>query len=102
MVAMPELPEVEVIARRLRKGSRTEPAIVGRRIEHVKVTSTRTVVEPSRARFIERLTGARFMRVERRAKYLLLFLDAGVLVVHLRMTGDLHVVTGELPKFARV
>jgi formamidopyrimidine-DNA glycosylase len=91
---VPELPEVEVIARRMRK------EIVGRSVTKVRVTG-KTVKEPSRAKFIEALEGAKLVDVKRRAKHLLLETNRGVLLVHLRLTGDLNVVAQE-PKFTRV
>ncbi len=89
---MPELPEVETIARRLRDGG-VEPSIIGRPIAAVRVPSTRIVVGTTRPRFEAALVGRRIEGVRRRAKYLLVDLDDGaVLALHLRMTGDLHVV----------
>lgn len=93
---MPELPEVETIARRLRA------AVVGRRVERADVRSPRVAVGSTPRALQAALTGRRIVAVRRRAKYLLLDLDDGrVLVVHLRMTGDLRVVDGDEPK-ARV
>lgn len=89
--AMPELPEVETIARRLVSGTRLEPPLVGRHIVRVDVASSRIVQEPSAAELAQRLAGARVLGVRRRAKHLLVDTDRGVLVLHLRMTGDLHV-----------
>jgi formamidopyrimidine-DNA glycosylase len=100
---MPELPEVEVIARRLRNGNTREKKIVGRTVTAAHVPSTRAVREPSRAAFAKQIEGARFVDVKRRAKYLLLETDRGVLLVHLRLTGDLHVLpAGDEPRFLRV
>jgi formamidopyrimidine-DNA glycosylase len=91
---VPELPEVEVIARRVRK------EIVGKRVVKARVMSAKTVKEPSRAKFANEIEGAKFVDVRRRAKHLVLETDRGVLLVHLRLTGDLHV--GSEPKFTRV
>ncbi len=75
---MPELPEVETIARQLR------PALVGQVIKNVEVLWERTVEKPSADEFCEAtLTG-----VTRRGKYLVFTLDTDqTLLVHLRMTG---------------
>ncbi|HEY4220314.1 MAG TPA: DNA-formamidopyrimidine glycosylase family protein, partial [Myxococcota bacterium] len=89
---MPELPEVEIIARRLRDGNKREQKIVGRTIVDVAVPSPKVVKQPSRAAFIKALTGARVTAVRRRAKHLVIETSAGALLVHLRLTGDLHVV----------
>jgi formamidopyrimidine-DNA glycosylase len=81
---VPELPEVETIRRQL------EPAVVGRRIESVRVLDERWT-QPASPRAVEgALTGRRIEGVERRGKYLVLPLDDGrALVMHLRMTGNL-------------
>lgn len=82
---MPELPEVETIRRGL------EREVVGKRIKSVEVTGTRSVRRhKSKKEFIGRLEGTKIKSVRRRGKYLLLALDSGdVLVVHLRMSGQL-------------
>lgn len=78
---MPELPEVETVRRGL------APALEGRRI--ARVTLNRPDLRfPFPARFAERLSGARFLPLDRRAKYLLAPLDSGeTLVIHLGMSG---------------
>ncbi len=79
---MPELPEVETLARKLR------PDLIGKRIITVEVLWPRTVDRPAPARFCQELKGASFTDVSRRGKYLLMSLDIGkVLLVHLRMSG---------------
>ncbi len=79
---MPELPEVETVVRGLR------PHLVGRTI--VRVEQRRPDLrEKLPANFVRRLEGRRIEAVERRAKYILVRLDDGnVLVVHLGMTGQ--------------
>ena len=62
---MPELPEVETVARDLRG------AVTGRRIEHVTVDRPDVVRYPDGAMLPALLTGQRFENVERRGKYLL-------------------------------
>jgi formamidopyrimidine-DNA glycosylase len=85
---MPELPEVETIRRQL------EPELVGRRIESVEVLDER-LTRPEPPATVERAcTGRRIEAVERRGKYLMLWLEGGrLLVMHLRMTGN--IVLGE-------
>jgi formamidopyrimidine-DNA glycosylase len=81
---VPELPEVETVRRQI------EPEITGRTIERARILDERWTrpVEPRRVE--ERLAGRRIESVGRRGKYLLLELDdGGVLVMHLRMTGNL-------------
>lgn len=84
---MPELPEVETVVRMLR------PKLVGRTVTNADVHWRRTVVARD---FEKRVAGARFVRVWRRAKYIVLDLErsakpAGSIVGHLRMTGRMHV-----------
>lgn len=95
---MPELPEVEITARRLRA------ALPGRRIVALAVPDPRLLRSEEPAAPPERLAaewqsvlaGAAFAGVGRRAKFLLLALDNGqTLVAHLRMTGKLFVETPE-------
>ena len=78
---MPELPEVETVARGLRA------TLEGHRI--VAVAQNRPDLRvPFPAGLPGRLTGRRIVHIGRRAKYLLLRLDDGqVLVVHLGMSG---------------
>jgi formamidopyrimidine-DNA glycosylase len=84
--AMPELPEVETVRRGL------EPAMVGARL--VRVTQRRPDLRfPFPKNFQQRLTGRRVEAVGRRAKYLLVDLDDGqVLVMHLGMSGSFRIV----------
>jgi formamidopyrimidine-DNA glycosylase len=78
---MPELPEVETVARGLRS------TLEGRVI--VKVRQNRADLRiPFPENLPERLTGRRVTHIGRRAKYILLTLDDGnVLIVHLGMSG---------------
>ncbi len=83
---MPELPEVETVARGLR-----EHGLVGLGIATVRVHAPRTVLPQPPARFVRAVSGRRVVAVGRRAKYLVLTLEpAGALLVHLRMTGRLR------------
>ncbi len=81
---MPELPEVETIRREL------EREAVGKRIKSVEVHGTRTVRRQTKKAFIAKLEGMKITGVDRRGKYLVVKLDSGdVLVIHLRMSGQL-------------
>ncbi len=82
---MPELPEVETIARGLAN------AVDGKTIDAVTVLLPR-VVSPEPMRFVADLTGDRILSVGRRGKFVVISLASGrQLVVHLRMTGRLIV-----------
>src|SRR5215470_18002763 len=78
---MPELPEVETVR------SGLEPVLRGR--SFVRVEQRRPDLRfPLPERFAERLTGRRILRLDRRAKYILVHLDGDeVLAIHLGMTG---------------
>lgn len=92
---MPELPEVETIARALRRGRNGRPTLVGMAIEAVELHWPRHVAEPSPEAFRQGLEGQRIQGVSRRGKFLVLPLEQGTLLVHLRMTGDLSMVSAE-------
>jgi formamidopyrimidine-DNA glycosylase len=96
---MPELPDVEILARGLRRRLR------GKRIRAVRLLTPSTVRHPGRATFRRTLAGRRITGVARRGKYLLIALDGDLtLAVHLRMTGDLVVARmgAPLPPHTRV
>lgn len=83
---MPELPEVEHIVRYLR------PLLVGRRVEDVTAPGGRAPAALARG-----LRGRTLRDVQRRAKLVVVPLDAGALVVHLKMTGKLWVRPADAP-----
>ena len=81
---MPELPEVETIKNDL------EPLLVGRRFTEVAVGDDTAVQKPSVEVFRSGLIGRSIVGLGRRGKFLIFRLDNGrVLIVHLRMTGNL-------------
>jgi formamidopyrimidine-DNA glycosylase len=82
---MPELPEVETVRMGL------EPVLTGHTF--ARVTTRRADLRfPFPENFAERLTGARVLCLERRAKYLIAHLSTGeALLMHLGMTGRFHV-----------
>lgn len=85
---MPELPEVETVCRGLAL------KMEGRRL--ARVTQRRADLRfPLPKRFAERLTGRAVERIRRRAKYILIHLDGGlVLLAHLGMSGSMVVREG--------
>lgn len=83
---MPELPEVETVARTL------APQLVGRRIVSVERLDWERMLETPLPLFHELLPGRAILAVGRRSKWVLLSLDAGLtLAIHLRMSGKLEV-----------
>jgi formamidopyrimidine-DNA glycosylase len=93
---MPELPEVETIARRLRTGCGAEPALVGRTIRAVEIRHPKPFAAPAPEEAARRMTGRTFVDVTRRGKFIVCRLDRGYLLVHLRMSGDLLVFPGSV------
>jgi len=88
---MPELPEVETIAAGLRLGTSEQPAITGRVVEAAWVLWERTLASPSSDEFVQRIVGQEILDVGRRGKFLVFTLTDDVLLVHLRMSGDVLV-----------
>lgn len=93
---MPELPEVETIANGLRMGrsdpaEAAHPALPGMRIQGARLLWERTLADPAPAEFAARLPGQVFEHIGRRGKFLLAQLTQDVLIIHLRMSGDLLV-----------
>ncbi len=84
---MPELPEVEVVARSL------APQLLGRTITGVtKLDWERMIETPAPADFRALIVGRQVQAVGRRAKWVLISLDATwTLAIHLRMSGNLVV-----------
>jgi formamidopyrimidine-DNA glycosylase len=82
---MPELPEVETIARLLR------PALIGRRIVGASLLWERTLAQPAAVDFAARITGQVFQDIGRRGKFLRFGLSQDMLLIHLRMSGDLFI-----------
>lgn len=88
---MPELPEVETVRRGL------APTLEGARLARVEARRP-DLRFPLPEGFVQRLTGARIERLDRRAKYLIARLDRGqALVMHLGMTGRFEIVGGAAP-----
>lgn len=86
---MPELPEVETVARSLLEGQGTGTSLLGKQVASARVGWARTIAYPSSRAFRERVKGQRVTGVGRRGKFIRIDLDKGTLLVHLRMSGDL-------------
>ena len=82
---MPELPEVETIARKLK------PDLVGRTILSADLFWARTLALPSSRKFKQQIKGQKISNVGRRAKFLIIQLSDFNLLIHLRMSGDLAI-----------
>ncbi len=88
---MPELPEVETVK------STLQERLPGLTICGVDLYLPKIIQTPSPEEFCRQVAGKTFLDVGRRGKYLLISLSRGLmLVVHLRMTGQLvYTVTDE-------
>ena len=91
---MPELPEVETVARGLR-----EP-LIGRRIERMWTDWEKTIHSPPLDEFKARIAGQRIRAINRRGKYVLIELEYDTLVVHLKMSGRLYVAAADAEREA--
>jgi formamidopyrimidine-DNA glycosylase len=87
---MPELPEVETIARKLR------PHLLGSVIQEADLRWARTLAFPSPKKFKALIKGQEIKEVTRRAKYFILYLSDYSLLIHLRMSGDLSMKEGKI------
>jgi formamidopyrimidine-DNA glycosylase len=87
---VPELPEVETVRAQL------EPKLVGRRLERVEISDPRLTRPDDPAGVAAELEGERVAALDRRGKYLIVRFESGrVLLIHLRMTGQLLHVDGD-------
>jgi formamidopyrimidine-DNA glycosylase len=89
---MPELPEVELVARSL------DSLITGRRFVAAKLLRAGLAPDTSPRRFARLLQSATVQRVTRRGKHILFELDnERVLITHLRMTGRFLLLPSDRP-----
>jgi formamidopyrimidine-DNA glycosylase len=88
---VPELPEVESTRRGI------ERALQGQRITTLRIYDRR-LRWPIEASVPEALAGQQLISVGRRAKYLLLSLERGSLILHLGMSGSLRVLPIDTPR----
>ena len=90
---MPELPEVETVARDLR------PRLVGATIVAARTNWVRTLRSQDPAGFDAGVAGREILAVGRRAKQLVVDLSGeAALTIHLKMTGQLFVVPAGTPE----
>ncbi|HEX9258519.1 MAG TPA: bifunctional DNA-formamidopyrimidine glycosylase/DNA-(apurinic or apyrimidinic site) lyase [Acidimicrobiales bacterium] len=90
---MPELPEVETVRRDLQR------EVVGCAVTAVEAPGRRTVRRVTKEQLGERLSGRTITGTRRRGKYLMLPLDSGdLVVVHLRMSGQLLIAEPDVPR----
>lgn len=82
---MPELPEVETIARSLN----TAGGIVSKTIINAVVLWRKSLAFPNVDVFIKQVSGQQVKSVGRRGKFLQIILSDQTLLIHLRMSGDI-------------
>lgn len=91
--AMPELPEVETIARELR------PLVLGATISAFWTDWPRAIKHPTDGRFGTQIAGREILDVTRRAKWLVLPLSGdAVLAIQVKMTGQVFVLAAGTPR----
>jgi len=94
---MPELPEVEVLVRRL------APLLKNKTVRAVEVRRRKVIAPASPRRFARALAGAKFLSVARRGKFLLFTLRRArarpplLLAGHLGMTGRMYLLPTRAP-----
>jgi formamidopyrimidine-DNA glycosylase len=95
---MPELPEVETVARDLRRHLLPDGGGPGPEVTGARVAWTRTLRDGDPDTFAAGVTGRRIEGVGRRAKLIVVDLSGGAfLTIHLKMTGQVFVVPAGLP-----
>src|SRR5688500_11808221 len=89
---MPELPEVELVARALAR------ALRGQRIASAKLIRAGLAPDNTPRGFARALRGASVDEVVRRGKFIVVRFDGGqVLLTHLRMTGQFKMLEAREP-----
>jgi formamidopyrimidine-DNA glycosylase len=89
---MPELPEVQTIVNDLKAAG-----VEGMTIKGAKVFWPRTIAEPSAKVFCNRIRGKNVSAIRRRGKFIVFdFKNGGHMLIHLRMSGRLHLVSSDL------
>lgn len=88
---MPELPEVETIVRSLRAANN----IIGKMIINSQVLWQRSLAVPLPVEFQEKIKGQQILGVDRRGKFIVIRLSRQSLLIHLRMSGDVFIESGD-------
>jgi len=88
---MPELPEVQIIVDDLNVAGLPGTTITG-----AKVFWPRTIAVPSPKSFCRQVKGKKIATIRRRGKFLVFdFANGGNLLIHLRMSGRIHLVAAD-------
>lgn len=92
---MPELPEVETIARILRCGQEGVCSITGKQVKQARLFWAKTLSNSSAKNLQETLRNQVVQEVGRRGKFIIIRFERSFLLIHLRMSGDLRVEKGK-------
>ena len=91
---MPELPEVQTVVNDLNAAN-----LIGLPIIAARVYWPRIIAEPSPKLFCRQIKGQKITAIRRRGKYLVFEIaDGNTLLLHLRMSGRLHLVSISTPR----
>lgn len=92
---MPELPEVETIARILRCGKEGVCPITGKQVQQTRVFWAKTLANSTAKNLENTLKGQVVREISRRGKFIVIQFEQASLLIHLRMSGDLRVEMAE-------
>jgi formamidopyrimidine-DNA glycosylase len=81
---MPELPEVETVVRHIK------PDLIGQKIISFQSIWPKVLGNVKNNHFQEFIISRAICDVTRRAKFIVLHLENGIIPIHLRMTGRLY------------
>lgn len=95
---MPELPEVETIARGLHCGRNGICPIAGKQVAGISLLWKRSLANSTRKQLQQRLAGQVVQSVGRRGKFVVITFSTDTLLIHLRMSGDLRMDLFPPPK----
>lgn len=91
---MPELPEVQTVVNDLNTAG-----LIGQTIIEVQVHWPRIIDQFSPEKFSRQIKGRKISAIRRRGKYIVFdFMGDGHLLVHLRMSGRLHLVSVDMER----
>lgn len=89
---MPELPEVETIVKDLKLAG-----LIGKKIVQAHIYWPRIIEAPAAQTFISKVEKQTIKNIRRRAKYIVIDLSHGTLLIHLRMTGKFNILSALAP-----
>ena len=85
---MPELPEVQAVINAL------QPDITGQEISRFKLNWPKTLQNPRLKEFESKIIGQRITACRRHGKWIILEIESGNILIHLRMSGKLYFSQG--------